>query len=305
VQTTIDQVGATWIGQELERVGLNYTVHTEPCKFDGMETGEDFWSYRVWPDGTREPIKPVGKDFRPLQNHVAFDFMERLVRGGDLEIEKYRDYRKGKAMIVKAKILGDMPLSVASEPIDESIYFINGHDGHTVAGACFAPERLWCGNQLVFTFPKDRDAPSHTFKIRHTKNAGARLGSALQAMQKARPYYQHVTRLGERLAAKRIKTRDAERMFRQLVPTPDTPGRGRTIAENKRAEIVDVWRTSENLNNVRFTLWGWLNGVVEWNDHYRSYRNEDVQFDAIFRGRNLYRGTREHPGALDIACSKL
>lgn len=72
------------------------------------------------------------------------------------------------------------------------------------------------------------------------------------------------------------------------------------MAEKKREEIVSVWRSSENLENIRFTEWGWLNAVVEWNDHHRVYASDDVRFDAIFRGRNLYRGTRERPGALDI-----
>lgn len=288
MQTTIEEAGATWIGASLKDKDLDYTVALEPLAFEGINERDYFWSYRVWPDGTREAIAPVGKDFRPLQNWRAFDFLNKLVPAGDLVVDEYKDYRQGVALILRAHIPGDYV--IVGEPVKQAIYFINGHNGHTPIGGCYAPERLACANQLVFRFRRN-EGPAHSFKIRHTSLAVSRLDAALTAMSESREYFTELRAMGERLAAQRIKTRDFERILKRIVPIPEDVGRGQTLALARADEIRNLWRESDNLENIRFTKWGALNAVVEWNDHNRQYADENVRFDAMFRGRNLYRAT--------------
>lgn len=287
-QTPLDY-GETWIDQELEKNGMQYIVNREPLTFDDGEyiSKDYFWTYRVWPDGTREPIAPVGSGYRQMQNRTVFDFLNVLAPEGEIEVSKIKDYRRGKAMIVEARLPEEF--QIAGEYIERNIYFLNGHDGHTVAGGIFAPERRFCSNILTFPASLLGVPAANTFRIKHTSGAPKRLESVLEAIQNSERYYEGVQAFGERLAAKRAKTRDFERFLKQLVPIPPNEGRGQTLAIKRQEDIRSVWRGSENLNDIRFTKWGFLQGVVEWNDHNRTYRDENVRFDAIFRGRNLYR----------------
>jgi hypothetical protein len=105
----------------------------------------------------------------------------------------------------------------------------------------------------------------------------------------------------ERMLAVPVVATQAERFINQIIPIPDeTKDNQRAVrnAMKRQQEIRSTWANSENLEDIRYTGYGFFNAVVEWNEWTGSHVNRrrlspmerllnDSASDAVAKAREL------------------
>jgi len=126
-----------------------------------------------------------------------------------------------------------------------------------------------------------------TFKLKHTKYSHLKLDDARQALEIVYGIADDFAAAVAKLCEVDVTDKQFGSVLDLEVPLPDEDGRGRTVAEKKRAQLVNLWYTDERVNPWKNTAWGVVQAFNTWDHHYRGVR------------KGLHRGQKNMSAALD------
>jgi len=272
----------------LEMSGLDYEVVKKPLymhrnliRADGaikkryMRVPRTFETIRT---DTEQHLGVVGDRYEPYQNDNAFNIFEEIVTEGSMIYESAGVISDGRIMWV----MGKMPdyVKVKGDPIEKFLLFTNSHDGTSPITIALTPIRVVCHNTLRFALGF---SGSSLVKVRHTKNAQERVSEARRVLKITSEYYRHAKEYFGEMAGFKMNASLINKYFKLVLPDPVAKG-GDTEAmvapartENTRKQLVDIFETSETINEVKATkgtLYGAYNAVTEYVDHYKTIRGD-------------------------------
>ncbi len=274
---------------------LNWEVETRPIYTLGadgqpVEVPESFATVRKSDDS---PLGVVGNRYTPIQNSEGFRWIEALVDGGDLQIEAVLSLRGGRTVAIEAR--RPEHITIGGEEVIPYVLFTNTHDGRGPAQMLATDERTVCRNTLRFALK----GAKNTYKVRHLKNSRLMLAEARTALQVGFNYTEELKALGEELLTVSFSDNDLSNFLDSLVEVPEPVlvsdekggfkvGNQRTIDGRRQTqiEIHDLYKTADNLNDIRGTAWGALNAVVEYEEYSRKYKTDDRRIEAILNVDN-------------------
>lgn len=138
---------------------------------------------------------------------------------------------------------------------------------------------LICNNQLG-ALHRDKGSEGHgmqAVKVRHTANSGLRLDSAQQALGILAQTEDEFARQIRELCEQEITEQQWSDFVKAYVPLDDDApeGRGRTMAENKREQLTEMYRTDPRVSPWRGNLFGVVQCVNTWDHHVSTVRNAE------------------------------
>lgn len=248
-------------GEELE---VDVPSHMAVVRTDRIEQG---------------PLGVVGHGHHLLQNHELLDFAEMLQDTDQATLVTAGSLKKGKVVWVTAKIALDVRIAgISDEAVQPFIMLTNAHDGSRALTAVTTPVRTVCMNTLNLAISR----AIRSWTVRHTPGMVWKLQDVREALGITFTYYSEFEKAGNALVRSKISKRDFAAFLERLVPySPEEhatveAGKPSRAAQNvlKTREAIDsLYRTSDNLDNVRGTKWAALNAVAEYVDYYRPSRS--------------------------------
>lgn len=113
------------------------------------------------------------------------------------------------------------------------------------------------------------------FRVKHTRKSAMRLSEAKEALaiisQTAEDFEAEV----EALTSTEVSDKQWQAFLDAHVPLADDPGRARTMAENKREALSELWSFDERVAPWRHTAWGVLAAANTYLHHKSIVRNAD------------------------------
>ncbi len=214
----------------------------------------------------------VGDGYRPLQNADALALCDDLVDSGSAHWIVAGHTRGGARVHAVMRLDREITIGDAQgEDVLPLLVLRNGHDGGLAVTVSVAPFRLACLNGMLLPVP----GAARTWKARHTATIAHRLADARRTLQIAWTYYDALEEAGAALIRQPISLPEVARFLRQLVPDPTGPTateRRRRSAEANRLRMLDVYRTTPDLDAIRGTRWGALQAVTAYHDHHARTR---------------------------------
>lgn len=142
-------------------------------------------------------------------------------------------------------------------------------DGSLAQGYMTGAQAVVCDNTLSAAML----SADTSYKVKHTRNSGLRLAAARDALGIVFQLAEDFAAELDRLANETVTDEQWTAVLDRLVPVPTDEGRSRTIAENKRDAVVNLWH-----NDVRVTPWkGTALGVLQafntYAHHFGTVRN--------------------------------
>ena len=283
--------------------GLDWEVEKRPVHIQSpignlTEVPGHFATVRV---DTRRPLGIVGRMYEPYQNKDLFEFLERFCAAASAPLESCGSLRDGRIVWCMAKS-GELEY-LANDPIERYFMVQNSHDGSSRVELVFTDVRVVCMNTLSAALKgaKNRHAVRHTGDVRSVMDA---IASALEA------YMAHSAALGHAMVRLVKAPASAVRMAeltRDLVGSraaetlPEPGGQKDPKACSKILELVEAG-AGTSIPGVRGSLYGWVNAVTEYVDHYRPVKAADrglreARFDTAVNGT----GARMKQAAFDLA----
>lgn len=110
------------------------------------------------------------------------------------------------------------------------------------------------------------------YKVRHSKYSNLRLKDAREALAVVHTMADDFAAEVKRLTAWPVYEPDFQRHMDLMIPVPEEEGRSKTIALNKRDEIVRLYRSDERVAPWRDTAFGVVQAYNTWNHHYQTIR---------------------------------
>lgn len=111
-----------------------------------------------------------------------------------------------------------------------------------------------------------------TYKLKHTRYSGMRIADAREALAIVFKMADDFAAEVSRLCAISVSKKAYQTLLDTLIPIPEEDGRGKTVAENKRAEITNLYSSDARCAPWNGTAYGVLSAFNTWQTHYASVR---------------------------------
>lgn len=268
-----------------QKARLDWTVEQRELLFpgtDGFETVPDRVGNVRSDTGTY--LGTVGKNWTPIQNHEACEFVEALVGEGAAVVDCCGSIREGRRVFWTIKVPGDM--IVGEDRIDQYMIVSNGHDGSLAFRLFWSPVRVVCSNTLALSLGKRRNEDG--IALRHTPNIATRIEEARRALALTTVHYETLAEQFDRLVRAPITDSEVSEYFAALVPDNSKAANNSRTANIRTQLAVNYHSPREG--HVRGTWWGVYNAVAEYASHQMTVRNateenrQESRFNSVLFG---------------------
>ena len=275
-------------GQMLVEAGLDWEVAKRPAYYDSdamdrMTIPDRFALHRVT-DG--QYLTTVGPNWRPLQNHQAFDFFYDFVMQGDMEMHTAGSLQNGKIVWALAKIKESFTI-VGDDEIEQFMLFVNPHQRGKAIEVRSTNVRVVCNNTLDFSLQSDS---SRRISVNHNSAWDEDyVREMLGLAHKASSEYAEKARF---LATKNYQNVTLAEFLDQIFPNT-----GKSDDRSKNANrALEVVHQQPGAQYAEGTWWQAFNAVTYMTDHEMG-RNADSRLTSAWFGQNRTRKAK----ALDLA----
>ncbi len=281
---------ATSGAEALRLAGLDWTVEkvSAEAPLSMLVDGEvvvtsmpDF--YFTMRSDTKAILGAVKGRYQEIDNHVFEPFVDAfLTAGGRMTDGGAREH--GRRVYMR----GDLPGATVSlshrgdkDLVSFGLVFKTSHDGTGNITAAVRGTRLVCTNGMVASIKGLPDA----FNIKHTNSAEERLQAARGAIQGAVQYAKGFSAIAQHMLDTRMDDKEFIAYVDSIYPKPvartveeeGTPGfkTRLDIWNNRRDELVRLFKFAETNHLGRGTRWGAYNAVtefVDWGSTVRVHR---------------------------------
>lgn len=251
----------------------------------------------------------VGKNYRPLQNSEAFNFLDSIVGPESAVYHTAGSLGIGERIWILVKFPSVMRIT-KDDVVEKYFMVTNTHDGSTSVQVLFTPVRVVCQNTLHQAL--ETVVGSERMSVKHTHSLISGLDRVKKIMFNAEAFWHDMENSSVRL----LNTRLSEESRKEYVKA--SLGIGQQIEGEEEVEITDrqnevldaVFELAETgkgteLEGVKGTLWGDYNALVEYVDYLRPVRKADKiptkRIDSIIFGSGREIKERAWSEALKIA----
>lgn len=260
--------GAVSTEEALRMAGLDFEVIQEPVH-DAKGRVIPGFKRNTRADDDSVNFGIVTARFKPIQNRDAFAMCDEFVKNGYGWEAGGITQHGGFAWGILA-FQDDW--TVAGEPMDKKLLFINSHKGDRSLTLGLTPLRPACTNALGLSSGGGRNLQAR-HRIQHTGDTTGKIEEAMALLGASGEYFDVFGRLADKLATQKVSKRRLDKWLEVLYPSGTTDTGAKSPAE--RAEAVRALLTGgDNLANHRDNAWGFLNAVGERAD-WGSTRGRD------------------------------
>lgn len=267
---------ATW-EQAVELAGLNWNVFKQRNYARQPTTGKvvETDSYTIFRDSDNSQLGTVGPEFTVKQNRECFQFVDTLLEAnGGSHYDSAGALGNGARVWCSVRVpKADIKVGTSGDGMQMYLIFTTAHDGSQSHCVLLSGVRPVCQNTLQAAL----SSASGMFKVRHTRNADARLEDAKHLMTGVTQDAATLQAKLERLAARKMTRESMVTVLNRLFPLPKEADANTTRRENVLTEVLNLYASNDNGAYPEFagSAYNLLNAVTEYTDHYRSARITD------------------------------
>jgi phage/plasmid-like protein (TIGR03299 family) len=230
----------------------------------------------------------VGRDFTPLQNREAFQFLDPVVGKGGAIYHTAGSLRSGRRIWMLAKLPGEIRV-VGDDITEKYVLLSNAHDGTQAVRVGFTPIRVVCQNTLNFAL-----RGMEGISIRHYPDVSEQVKHAHKLLGIISKTYDTAGDLMQRMAHQPLLSETRDMFFSRVMPIDegdDDITRARIGDRHERWR--DLFETGDGnaMPGVRGTLWAGYNAVTQWVDResYTARNKEPLNSIWFGQGERLKR----------------
>ena len=278
--------------EAMREAGLDWEVYTTPLYIESQAKGKkliqasnDFRA--VVRDRDESVLGVVGKNYHPVQNAEAFEFMDAAAGANMVEYHTAGSLKNGRWVWVLAKLPGLIKI-LPKDEVEKYLLLYQAHDGSMAVRIGLTPIRVVCWNTLSMAHRGVEEGKDRIATIRHTMNATQFLKDAATAISKAEVVFKDAAEGWRFIAKAKLSAGRFTEYVSTLFPFP-SPKTDGTIPKDAfkaiRERIKELHESGAgaDIKGVRGSYWGAYNAVTEVIDHERG-KNPDTRLRSQWFG---------------------
>ena len=225
------------------------------------EVPKAFCLYR--PDVDTILYPNVGEAYEIVSNMELLNFLENSLFSeyGNLKIESIGTLNNGQNMFVNINVVMH-EVSGDISPTVTRLMFTNSYGGSSLT-ACLHQTRIVCMNTLRIATAQGK-ANDTLKRFRHTKNVSSHVqGHVLDLAGIVGEVHEHNEKL-DFLATQSIDSAYMNTFLESLFPSENKEGRTKTLAENRKDKITEIFESKVDLVQLPDTRYKLLNAVTDF-----------------------------------------
>jgi phage/plasmid-like protein (TIGR03299 family) len=270
--------GLMTAAEALEKAGLDWTVVKMPLyiKANNQEVlvPNSYASVRT---DSHTPLGVVGERYTPLQNTMAFHFMDSVIGTGEAKYETVGALGKGETVWLLARIPENVTVD-GREEIERYLLLSNSHNGKTSLTVQWTPVRVVCQNTLAVAFRNH----GRRFSAKHTLNLDGKMDTAQKMLGFANKYFEEFVVEAERLLNVRPTNEMLTKYFGELYNVEEDVVK--QLLSDSKKPVGELERhvfnsyelylhgAGNDVEPAKGTAWAVFNGIADYLDHAVSTR---------------------------------
>lgn len=282
--------GLMTIQEALEKGGQDFRVAKMPVVVAGKDTD---WFATVRTD-TMDTFGIVKGTYKVIQNDVAFDFFNPLLKDGQAIIETVGTLGQyGEKTFIMARMPESYTIGDTANKHLTYLLLTNDHSGNGNAFAMPTDVRVVCWNTMQYAVYVAKKAKVAMAKIRHSGDIKAKIKEAQNLLKLVQETTEFNRVFSEKLVSTPLTKELASTMLDNLLEIKTEFGKkvediNSTMKINQKDLLLRLFEGGIGADMFPNTAYNYLNAVTEWTDHKKSVRGGDV-LGSIFAGGNGFR----------------
>lgn len=227
---------------------------------------------------TNTALGIVGKDYIPIQNAEAFDFVDTLVLTRDAKYHTAGALFGGQIVFILAKLPSQIVVK-GDDTVDKYLLIATSHNGKWPLKAFFTKIRVVCFNTLKEALSRS----STVVNIHHRGNVYGKIEEARRILGIAHSHFDEMQQIYRDFAEKDLTTAQVETYINDIFPGEHKR------AETTRERVRELHETGVGVREFHTagTVWGLYNATTEFIDHHKTDYNKypDRYLETINFGR--------------------
>ncbi|MGW5147560.1 DUF932 domain-containing protein [Rhodococcus koreensis] len=233
-----------------------------------IEVPDRFATVRTNPiTGSTDYLGVVGAGYTVIQNEQNAELVNALVDESGAHFETAGGLNGGRRTFLSMKLPESIALRGHDGPDVTDMYIValNSHDGTCAFRFIITPVRVVCANT-------ERAAIAgavSSFSFRHTSGATGAIAEAREKLGLTFKYQEAFQTEAQKMIDKSIREQDARIVLKKVYKfekaETDRQKKGREEVMDK---VIQLWKESPTIENIRGSRWGLYNAVTEYADHF-------------------------------------
>lgn len=265
--------------QAMKLARLDFEIGKAPiyCQVgkDSLAVPNKFATYRT---DNNKPLGVVGNSYTIIQNKDLFGFFDNVI-----EEEKGSIYESagclgnGERVFLTAKMPHYINIAGTDDMTTMYVLLMAAHDGTGAVTAAVTPIRIACENALTAAVNKS----IRKISIRHSTNALDRLKQAQELLGITNIFTRDLAEAFNFMAKKSITDSAVKDLIAKIFVTsnPDS-----SRIKNIHEAAFEAYQTGIGQESILGTAWGAYNGITNYLDHSKKYRNDESKFNNLLFG---------------------
>jgi phage/plasmid-like protein (TIGR03299 family) len=266
IDTAVDRV-------EMERCLVFPAEKVQVQTVTGITLPDQFQIVRT--DKSLPLGKVISKDYEIVHNQALIELTEMLCESApNLSVESCGTLHNGATAFVNI-LLQSFTVTGDSSPTSSRLLLTNGFGGMLPVSSCLHMTRVVCDNKLRMAM--SQGVVNGTLsRFKHTKMVHEKMATRLIDLTKLFKENDNNMLALEQLAKSEVKTSFVEEFLDKIFPADDDSKRGKTVADNKKAEVLDILRNKGDLANLPMTKYRVLQAVTDWTSNRDTRKDNDA-----------------------------
>jgi phage/plasmid-like protein (TIGR03299 family) len=266
--------------QMLEKAGLNWTVDKYPtfCEVGGEKIiTEDQALVR---SSDKSILSVVSDDWKPVQNHEAFEFFNEFVMEGDMEMHTAGSLKQGKNVWALAKVKDSFEI-LGGDKVESYLLFSNPHEYGRCIDIRFTPIRVVCNNTLTLSLAGKNDL---MVRLNHRRSFDADMvKQTLGIAHKKMGVYKD---MAEYLSSKNFTVDSLNSYLKDVFPS--LTKKDNSVMSRPAETALAALEEQPGAEFGRGTWWQAFNAVTFTTDHLLGHSNA-TRLQSAWYGSNRQR----------------
>ena len=266
-QRSLDAV--TW-KEAMRLAHLEWTVSKHAIQMVNPITGQPEVlkdTYGIFRDTDGQYLGHVGKEYTPIQNQYAFDFVDALLESTGAHYESAGSLGRGERIWCLARLPHNIVINGTADVTASYLLFTNAHNGSASGTAKLCNERVVCENTLNYAL----NEKTASLMLRHTTQIQRRMEEAKAMMQGAIVDAKMLEHKLNTLAERQMTKDTMLEVLAMLFPVSQD-GKAVTRRERIVMKVLELFESNDKnaIPEIRGTAYNLLNAVTEYTDHFRT-----------------------------------
>ncbi|KWZ44589.1 hypothetical protein WS72_18160 [Burkholderia savannae] len=273
------QAGMDWT---IESADVRFVADTISGSASHLGSIHAFPEQRVlYRSDTKAPLSVVSSRYQVVQPREILEFYRDLTEVGGFELETAGVLKDGKKLWALARTGQSVSLK-GKDTVNGYLLLATACDGTLATTAQFTSVRVVCNNTLQIALGDSAAAVKVPHRSQFDAQAVKRqLGIAISSWDG------FMVRM-KALADRKMNDTAALAFFRRVLTHPASSGMPMPATNDSAIRAVQALYAGRgmgsDLTSARGSLWGALNAITEFIDHYRRARSDDNRRDAAWFG---------------------